>query len=305
MRIKEMMKEKKDDMLEARSESLKLLANSFYGYLGFFGARWYCVECARSVTAYGRYYISKVINEASSQGFEVVYSDTDSIFLTLKGKSHKDAKMFAEKINEDLPGLMELEFEDFYPAGIFVSAKAGPYGAKKKYALLKKDGTLKITGFETVRRNWSAIAKIVQETSLNIILKEGDVKKAMDYVREIIKQLREKKIPNKDVTIFVQLQKELSSYAAISPHVAVARRLRAQGQDVGPGSMIRFIVTAGKGIIRERAKLPEEIEEGDYDAEYYINHQVVPAVERIFNVLGHNKEELTEEHSQSKLDGFF
>jgi DNA polymerase I len=305
MRIKEIMKEKKDIMLGARSESLKLLGNSFYGYLGFFGARWYSIECARSVTAYGRYYIGKVIEEAAKQGFRVVYSDTDSIFLTLDGKSQEDAKLFAEKINEDLPGLMELEFEDYYPAGIFVSAKAGPYGAKKKYALLKQDGSLKITGFETVRRNWSDIAKTVQENTLNIILKQGDVKKAMNYVKETIRNLRDKKTENNDVIIYVQLQKEIGSYAAISPHVAVARRLYAQGHNVGPGSMIKFIVTAGKGIIRDRAKLPEEVEQGDYDAEYYINNQVVPAVERIFNVLGHEKEELTEEHSQSKLDGFF
>lgn len=305
MRIKEMIKEKKDPMLEARSEILKLLANSFYGYLGFFGARWYCIECARSVTAYGRYYINKVIEQAKQQAFNVVYSDTDSIFLTLGGKSQQDAKLFAEKINEDLPGLMELEFEDFYPAGLFVLAKEGPFGAKKKYALLKQDNTLKITGFETIRRNWSPIAKRVQENVLNIILKQGDVKKAAAYVNNVIQALRDKKIKNKDVTIYVQLQKDISSYAAIAPHVAVARRMHAQGYNIGPGSMIKFIVTAGTGIIREKAKLPEEVEEGDYDADYYINHQVIPAVERIFNVLGYNKEELSESRNQSKLNGFF
>ncbi len=305
MRIKEMMKEKSDIMLEARSESLKLLANSFYGYLGFFGARWYSIECARSVTAYGRYYISKVLNEASSQGFNVVYSDTDSIFLTLEGKSQEDAKLFAEKINEDLPGLMELEYEDFYPSGIFVSAKEGPYGAKKKYALLKQDNSLKITGFETIRRNWSPIAKKAQENVLNIVLKERDIKKAVSYVRGIIQSLRSKEIKNKEVIIHTQLQKELGSYAAIAPHVAVARRLKAQGHDVGPGSMIKFIVTAGKGIIRDRARLVEEVEEGDYDSDYYINHQIVPAVDRIFNVLGHSKDDLIESKDQSKLDGFF
>lgn len=304
MRIKEMMKEKKDIMLEARSESLKLLANAFYGYLGFFGARWYSIECAKSVTAYGRYYINMVIDEAKKQNFKVVYSDTDSIFLTLDGKSQNDARLFAERINEDLPGLMELNYEDFYPSGIFVSAKEGPFGAKKKYALLRQDGNLKITGFETVRRNWSFIAKDVQENVLNIILKEGDVKKAMDFVRGIINALRSKTIKNSEVVIYVQLQKEISSYASISPHVAVARRLKAQGHNVGPGSMIRLIITSGKGIIRDRARLPDEIAEGDYDADYYIEHQIVPSVERIFNVLGHTKEELIDEHSQSKLDGF-
>ncbi|MBW2993597.1 DNA-directed DNA polymerase [Candidatus Woesearchaeota archaeon] len=305
MRIKELLKEKKDIILEARSESLKLLGNSFYGYLGFFGARWYSIECAKSVTAYGRYYINMVIDEAKKQGFNVIYSDTDSIFLTFEGKRRDDAREFAEKINSDLPGLMELEFEDFYPSGIFVSAKMGTFGAKKKYALLKQDGFLKITGFETVRRNWSPIAKEVQKNVLNIILKENDVKKAISYVRNVVKLLRDKEIENKDVIINVQLQKDIASYAAISPHVAVARKLKAQGRNVGKGSIISFIVTSGSGIIRDRAKIVEEIEEGGYDADYYVNHQIIPSVERIFNVLGHNKEELTEEQSQSKLEGFF
>ena len=38
-------------VLEARTYALKILANAFYGYLGFFGARWYCLECAASTTA--------------------------------------------------------------------------------------------------------------------------------------------------------------------------------------------------------------------------------------------------------------
>src|SRR3989338_8349653 len=166
MRIKEIMKEENDEkfvFLDARQNSLKLLANSFYGCLGFFGARWYSIECARSITAWGRYFIRKVIDKAQKEGFMVLYSDTDSVFLTLDGKSKSDAENFAQSINSELPGLMELEYEGFYPAGIFVSAKIGPFGAKKKYALMSEEGNLKIKGFETVRRNWSLIAKDAQE----------------------------------------------------------------------------------------------------------------------------------------------
>lgn len=305
MRIKEIMKERKDIMLEARSESLKLLANSFYGYLGFFGARWYCLECARSVTAYGRYYINKVIEEAKSDGFHVIYGDTDSVVLTLDEKTKQDAVKFVEKINSELPGMMELEYQGFYPSGIFVSAKEGPYGAKKKYALLDEKGVVKITGFETVRRNWSFIAKEVQGEVLNIVLKERDLPKAVKYVKQVILDLKNKRIPNEKVVIYTQLQKEIADYASIGPHVAVAKRLRAQGIDVGPGSMIKFIVTEGSGIIRDRARLPEEIAQGGYDADYYIQHQVVPSVERIFDVLGYKKENLITGKDQSRLREFF
>ena len=312
MRIKEIIKEEKESQLpdkfkflDARQNSLKLLANSFYGYLGFFGARWYSIECARSVTAWGRSYIHKVIDKAQSEGFIVLYSDTDSVFLTLDGKSKNEAESFAKSVNAELPGLMELENEGFYPHGIFVSAKVGPFGAKKKYALLSEDGTLKIKGFETVRRNWSIIAKEVQENVLGIILRENDTKKAMEYIKSVVNDLRNKKIPLEKVIIHTQLQKEILDYANKGPHVAVAQRLKNKGRNIGPGSMIKYIVTQGNDIIRNRARLPEEVKEDEYDANYYIDNQVIPAVERIFNVIGYTRLDLLETKEQTKLAGFF
>ncbi|MBA3064755.1 hypothetical protein FP803_04935 [Candidatus Woesearchaeota archaeon] len=180
MRIKEIMKgvdKKKLKLFNARQYALKTIGNSMYGYMGFFGARWYSIECARSITAYGRYYIQKVIEDAKNAGFKVLYSDTDSIFLILDKKTMDETRKFVESINANLPGLMEIEYEGFYPRGIFVSAKEGAYGAKKKYALLSEDNHIIIKGFETIRRNWSFIAKETQKEVLNIILKDGDPKR--------------------------------------------------------------------------------------------------------------------------------
>ena len=308
IKIKDMIKERKEDdyaFLDARQNSLKLLANSFYGYLGFYAARWYSMECAQSVTALGRFYIQQVIKKASESGFDVLYSDTDSVFLALRESTKEDSVKFVEGINAELPGLMELDFEGFYPSGIFVSAKAGEYGAKKKYALLREDGTLKIRGFETVRRNWSNIAKEVQENILNIILKENDTKKAAVYVKQIIKELRDKEVPVEKMIIHTQLQKDIKDYAAKGPHVAVAQRMKNMGKSVGPGTVIKYIVVQGNDIIRNRSKLPEEVSQQEYDAEYYINNQVIPAVERIFAVLGHSKEELMEDKKQHTLGKYF
>ena len=291
--------------LDARQNSLKLLANSFYGYLGFFAARWYFLECARSVTAWGRFYIQQVIENAQKEGFNVTYSDTDSIFLTLDGKTKNDALDFVKNINSTLPGVMELDYEGFYPSGIFVSAKMGPYGAKKKYAMISEQGVLKIKGFETVRRNWSLIAKDVQEKVLDITLREHDTAKALDYVKSVIKDLRNKKIPLAGVIMHTQLTKEILDYANKGPHVAAAQRLINKGRKIAAGSIIKYVVTQGSDIIRNRVKLPDEVTESDYDSDYYIHNQVVPAVERIFNVLGYTKEDLLETKDQTKLGGFF
>ncbi len=307
MRIKEMIRASpgKNALLEARADALKLLANSFYGYLGFAPARWYHLESARSITALGRFHIQEVIAQAQRDGFSVIYSDTDSIFLTLGEKSTDDALRFVERINATLPGLMELEYQGFYPAGVFVSAKARASGAKKKYALLAPSGTITIKGFETVRRNWSPVAKQAQEEVLSIILKERDTAKAVDYVRGAIAKLRSHAVPSGQVLIATQLRKPTDAYDSVGPHVAAARRMQERGIDAAPGTIIRFLVVGGKGLVRDRVRLPEEAAGSPYDAEYYINNQIIPAVDRIFAVLGVDIIEAVNPHRQSKLGAFF
>jgi len=77
---------------------------------------------------------------------------------------------------------MELGLENFYPRGIFVSKKSDESkGAKKKYALIDENNNIKITGFETVRRDWSKLARETQKKILKIILEEDNPRKAFDY----------------------------------------------------------------------------------------------------------------------------
>ncbi len=305
LRIKEIMKTAgQNKMLKAREEALKTIANSMYGYLGFFGARWYSVECARSITAYGRHYIMSVIDKAKKD-FNVLYSDTDSIFISLEGKTKYDAERFANDINSSLPGLMELEYEGFYQAGMFVATKAKGYGAKKKYALLTEDGSMKIRGFETVRRNLSLISKELQEKVIGMLLKGPEPEKAAEYVKGVIEMLRAKSAPVEKLVIKTQLQKEVGSYDNIAPHVAVAKRMRQQGKEVGIGTTISYVVVEGDDKISERAKMPEEIKDGEYDAEYYIYNQIIPSVGKIFEIFGINIIEFIEPKLQKKLDAFF
>jgi DNA polymerase I len=293
--VKKLMKKatgKDKVVLDAAQYSLKILANSFYGYLGFSAARWYSKECAAATTAFGRYYIHKVIDAATAAGFTVLYSDTDSIFLWLDKKSAKDASLFQESINKDMPGNMELDFEGVFKAALFVSVKGEGGGAKKKYAMVDDKGHLKIKGFETVRRNSAVIAKETQEAVIKLILIENDHVKALDYVKDVINSMRAHSVPVEKVVINTQISKSTESYDSISPHVAVAKRMNAAGNKVSPGDVIQWVVTVGKGKIGDRARLPIEITQADYDADYYIYNQIIPSVENILAVFGYTAEDL-------------
>ena len=307
MDLKRMIKDSEEKneeihILNARSYALKTLANSFYGYTGFFGARWYCLECAKSTTAYARNYIQETIQKAKENGFKTIYADTDSCFLLLENKTLDQAMKFMDEINSNLPGHMELEYEGFYPRGIFVAIKGSSIGAKKKYALIDKDNKIKVTGFETVRRNWSLLAKELQKRVLQLVL-EDKVDSALDYVRSVIKDLKEGKIAVEKLIIKTQITKELSSYSSIGPHVAVAMRMVDKGEQIHPGTVIQYVITSGPGLIREKAFLPEEAK--DYDVDYYLNNQLLPAVSSILLVLGYKEEDLLGEGKQEGLSKFF
>ena len=278
------------DFLYAEQYSLKILINAMYGYLGYSRARWFFLEGAMSITAFGRFFIKKVIEYAEKEGFKVIYGDTDSLFITSNSK--EDLFKFLDFVNNRvLPGIIRLDFEDFYLRGIFVSAKGEERGAKKKYALINENNTLKIRGFETVRRDWSILAKEVQNKVIELILK-GKKKEAVDYVKGVINDLKSKKISKDKLIIYTQLRKELSEYDAEGPHVKLAKKLAEKGIKVGKGSIITYIVGRGSGNIKDRVFLPEEAK--DYDENYYINNQIIPAVERIFEVVGINiKNELS------------
>ncbi|MBU0470222.1 MAG: DNA-directed DNA polymerase [Nanoarchaeota archaeon] len=310
-KIKELKKHQNDEkdernirILEARSYALKILANSFYGYLGFYGARWYCLECAASTTAYARNYIKKTIEKAEKSGFQVIYADTDSCFLLLGEKCLDEAMSFMDEINKDLPGRMELEFEGLFPRGLFVALKGSEKGAKKKYALISKEGKIKITGFESVRRNWSALAKEVQRTVLRLVLQDK-VEEAVKQVKEVVKDLKKGNVSLEKLILKTQITRELSQYSSIGPHVKVANDLVKKGFEVLPGTVVEYIIVKGSGLVRERARMPSEVSEGEYDCDYYIKNQLIPAVSSILAVLGYSEEDLFDESSQTGLGNFF
>ena len=75
----------------------------------------------------------------------------------------------------------------------------------------------------------------------------------------------------------------------------------AEGQSTITVTLFKFFTNE---LIREKAKLPEECEEKEYDTNYYIEHQIIPAVENIFEVFGITKEQIITRKRQKSLSEF-
>ncbi len=294
-------------ILKARSNAFKLIANAAYGYQGFFGARYYCVEAAAATAYFARENIKKAIAIFEKNKFKPVYSDTDSIAVTLGDKTKKQALNLLKEINSNLPGIMELDLEGFFKRGIWVTKRTGDFGAKKKYALLDEKGGIKIRGFETVRRDWCKLSRELQNNVIKMVLEDGNEKRALNHIKEIIKKIKSKKINKRDLIIKTQLKKPISEYKSISPHVIAAKRMKELGIPVTHGNLIEYYISEqdpGKKtkLVRDKVKLPEE--PGNYDIEYYLERQIMPAVENIIQVFKIDSKNLTSEKKQTSLTDF-
>jgi len=276
-----------------------------HGYVAFFGARYFSAEASNSILAFVRKLNKEAIEKTKEAGYNVIYADTDSVAFSLENKTQKQALEFLKKLNLELPGIMELELEGFFEKGLWVTTRAGTTGAKKKYALINKQGKIKIRGFETVRRDWCKIAREVQNKVIRQILKEGNEKKSLEYVKEIIKKIKQRKINREDLIIRTQLKKPISEYRAITPHVVAAKKMQEQEIPISQGELIEYYIaeTVKKSkLVRDKVKLPNE--KGEYNIQYYLENQVLPAVENIFQVFDINIREVIEGKKQTTLGDF-
>jgi len=267
-------------VLDARQKAVKVITNASYGYTGWIGARWYIKPVAEATTAWGRQTILNTIELSKKTGLEVVYGDTDSIFV-------KNAPEKIKKISEDIGRKFGLEIE---PDKIYVRVLFTE--AKKRYCGLLPDGRLDIVGLEVVRGDWTEVAKNVQEGVLEIMLKEQKPEKAVKFVRQCISDLRQKRVPYRDLILWKTLTKPVEKYAVRAPHVEAARTLMKEGWDLSMGDKIGYVIVAGLGRLYEKAKPYVLASYDEVDLEYYVSNQVVPAASRILSMFGVTKERL-------------
>jgi len=299
-------------LLDIKQTTLKVLTNSFYGYTGWTLARWYCRECAEATTAWGRYCIKRAIKVAQDLGFEVLYGDTDSLFVKKKSLNlaelEKEVNKLIDVLARELP--VQIEIDEYYSAIFFVE--------KKRYAGITRDGRIRVKGLEVRRGDWCELAKKVQRKVIEIILKDKNPQKAVEYVREVIRRIKHGDITLDDLVIYKGLTKKPSEYESKQAHVKAALKAKEGGIVYPIGSKVGFIIVKGSGSISDRAYPIDLVDDFDgetvsirkfgtykIDKEYYIDHQVIPAVMRILERFGYNEAVVKESSIQKTLDAFF
>ncbi len=268
-------------LLEARQRAIKVMTNAAYGYAGWTGARWYVHPVAEAAAAWGRQTITQAIKLAKDLDLDVIYGDTDSIFIKAPPTRTEE---FQKRVETKLG--LEIRPSETYKRIFFTEAK-------KRYAGLLTDDTINIVGLEVARGDWSNVAKKTQEEALEILLKEESPQKAAKHVQQRIKNLREGKTPYKDLIIWKTITKDPKSYAVKAPHVEAAKHLAKEGWELSTGQKVGFVITKGKGRLYERAIPYAFASIKDTDLLYYEEQQIIPSALRILGNFNIGKTDLT------------
>lgn len=305
--VKSGMKQDKDDktlqqLLNNRQLALKLLANVTYGYTSAsFSGRMPCSEIADSIVQTGRETLEKaiaLIHATEKWGAEVVYGDTDSLFIYLKGRTRDQAFTIGEEIAKAVtdanPRPIKLKFEKVYHPCVLL--------AKKRYVGFKyehrnqAEPEFDAKGIETVRRDGTPAEQKIEERALKILFRTADLSQVKSYFQDQCTKIMQGRISIQDFLFAKEVK--LGTYSDRGPPppgalIAAKRMLADPRSEPQYGERVPYVVITGAPGARliDRCVAPETLLANDHlelDAEYYISKNLIPPLERIFNLVGAN-----------------
>jgi len=295
---------KKKNMLE--SNAIKVLMNSIFGVLANPSCRFYSFEMSNAITHFGQHFIKFTAEKVSEKGYEVIYSDTDSLFIDLKTSTYDEAitagedivnfinTFFSKHIKEKygVTSYLELEFEKVYKIFFMPKVRGGEGGAKKRYAGLKYDGKkeeMEFVGLEFVRRDWTELAKIFQ---LSILDKIFHKKNPTNYIKKFVGELKSGKYD--DLLVYRKaLRKQPDEYTKTTPpHVKAARLMKEIESNI-----IEYVMTVD-------GPEPTSNVKHSLDYDHYIDKQLKPIADSVLLFYDSNFEDVLDGNKQMQLGGF-
>ncbi|MFX0188653.1 MAG: DNA-directed DNA polymerase I [Candidatus Hodarchaeota archaeon] len=281
------LSEEKRNYYNTIQQALKVFINSSYGVFGSQNFPLFCLPVAESTTGIGQYSIKSTIKKAENIGVNVLYGDTDSIFLQNPSKTQMNEISNWSKKELDL----DLEEEKTYQ---FLALSQ----RKKNYIGIYKDtGYADIKGLLAKKRNTPEFVKKIFSELIEIlknITKDDEFAKAKNEIIDIVKNSLNKigkpdTFALEEYAINIALQKKLDSYTKVVPqHVRAALELKAATKkEFQKGEVISFIKS--KGPIGAKALELAKLQ--DIDIKKY-RELLQSALEQVLDALGISFEEI-------------
>ncbi len=281
--------------------AVKILMNSFYGVLASSFYRFTNKDIGAAITAFAREAITSIIHDLEADGYEVVYSDTDSVFVRSPVESLEGAREFGESVAKRFTHEgVTFEFQSIYES--FFS-----HGVKKRYVgrTVWPKEELVVRGYETRRTDAFDYQSQALMEIFDLVLR-GDTDGAVRRARDLVAAVRNRGVPAEQLVIARTVRDE-SEYNESTrdalPFLRVFKQLRAEGYDVIPGMRVAWVVTNS----RESPQAIEPWVEGrpftkEPDWEYYAD-RVAQTLARVTEVFDWDASALLGGSRQRRLGG--
>ena len=283
------------DLYSIISQALKVILNASYGVMGAEIFPLYCLPVADATASVGRYTITKTIEKCKALGIEVVYGDTDSLFL--KGPLKSQIESVANWAKKELS--VDLDIDKQYRYVAFSERK-------KNYLGVQEDGNVDVKGLTGkkshtppfIRNAFYAVIDI-----LSMVNTEADFEDAREKIKKILKynaaRLKSREITLIELAFNVMVGKSPDEYKKTIPqHIRAAEMLEKLGRkEVKAGDIISYIKTNTPSSVK-----PVELAKSDeIDTQKYLEC-MESTFDQILSALGYEFDMIL---GASKLEDFF
>lgn len=291
------------------SQAIKIIMNSFYGILGSTGCRFFDPRLSGSITKRSHQLLNTTKDWIEAQGYSVIYGDTDSIFVSVgsdkndeqcqvigKEMMHYINKRWDKELKDNyaIESNLEIEFETHFNQFLMPTIRGQEVGTKKRYAGLVGRGEqqkLIFKGLESVRTDWTELAKMFQKTLYMKVFNEEPVEQ---YVLDMVEDTLAGKFDHA-LVYRKRLRRKLADYTKnVPPHVQAARYADDKNQKAG--KPLRY---QNKGWIEYVMTVngPQTVEylTSNIDYQLYIERQLGAVADGILPFIGKRFDEICDD----------
>jgi DNA polymerase I len=265
--------------------ALKVILNASYGVFGAASFDLYCPPVAEATAAIGRHSITQILNKAEGLGIQVLYGDTDSLFL--KNPSKEQIGELTRWTERELK--MTIDVEKVYRYAVFSSRK-------KNYLGVLEDGTVDVKGLTGKKKHIPIFIKNAfnkMKERLAQVKNPAEFEKAKkdiaNIVRERYTRLKRREWENlNELAFHVVLGEDLHRYTKTTPqHVKAAKILKESGVEIRAGDLISFVKT-----FREPHVEPVELAtKNEVDVDKYVAY-LQSTFDQVLDALGLSFDEI-------------
>ncbi|CAH1444198.1 unnamed protein product [Lactuca virosa] len=287
----------------ARQLALKLIANVTYGYTAAgFSGRMPCAELADSIVQCGRRTLEaaiSLVNTHDKWKAKVIYGDTDSMFVLVPGRSVSEAfeigNEIASAVTKMNPNPVVLKMEKvYYPCFLLTKKRYVGYSYEKPDQVKP---FFDAKGIETVRRDTCEAVSKTMESSLKNYFENQDISKVKSYLVRQWSRILSGRISIQDFIFAKEVRLGTYSSSRISslpPAAIVATKAIKADPRAEPryAERIPYVVVHGEPGARLSDMVVDPLDLLSLDSPfrlndlYYINKQIIPALQRVFGLIG-------------------